>query len=147
MLRFKHLLFTFCAVFLAVLCATAQSTRDSKRFAAIENEKVAYITKELNLTPSEAQRFFPIYNQYNREVWDLKSAKTGTGSTAPSGANSLNSSGKRDVLSYDSKELEIKKEYRKKFAEAIGSSRASQFFEIEQNFRELLYKELQRRNK
>lgn len=147
MLRFKHLLLTLCAVVFAVVCATAQSTRDSKRFAAIENEKVAYITKELNLSPNEAQRFFPLYNQYNKEMWQLKSAKTGNSSATPRGANALNGAGSRDILSYDSKELEIKKEYRKKFAEAIGNSRALQFFEIEQNFRELLYKELQRRNK
>ncbi|WDF69575.1 hypothetical protein PQ465_04150 [Sphingobacterium oryzagri] len=146
MLRFKHLLFTICAVVFAVLSATAQTTRDSKRFEAIENEKVAYITKELNLSPNEAQHFFPLYNQYNKEMWELKSAKTGSSAT-PRGVNSLNGSGKRDILSYDSRELEIKKEYRKKFAEVIGNSRASEFFEIEQNFRELLYKELRRRNK
>lgn len=146
MLRFRHLLLTFCAAILCTLSTHAQP-RDSKRFAAIENEKIAYITKELNLSQSEAQRFFPIYNQYNKEMWSVKSKKTGSSSAAPAGTNSFNGSGRRDVLSYDAKELEIKKEYRRKFADVIGNSRASQFFEIEQNFRELLYKELKRRNR
>ncbi len=146
MLRFRHLSITLSMLLFCVLCVNAQQ-RDSKRFAAIENEKVAYITKELNLSQAEAQRFFPVYNQYNKEMWALKSEKTGSSADAPRGASSFNGSGRRDVLSYDAKELEVKKEYRKKFAEVIGNSRASQFFEIEQNFRELLYKELQRRNK
>ncbi|HLS95757.1 hypothetical protein BC792_106102 [Sphingobacterium allocomposti] len=146
MLRFKHILVTLCAIILYTLPSQGQP-RDSKRFAAIENEKVAYITKELNLSQSEAQRFFPLYNQYNKEMWALKSAKTGNSTSAPRGVNSFNGSGSRDVLSYDAKELNIKKEFRKKFAEVIGNSRASQFFVIEQNFRELLYKELQRRNR
>lgn len=145
MLRFRDLSITFSMLLFCVLCVNAQQ-RDSKRFAAIENEKVAYITKELNLSQAEAQRFFPVYNQYNKEMWALKSEKIGS-ADAPRGASSFNGAGRRDVLSYDAKELEVKKEYRKKFAEVIGNSRASQFFEIEQNFRELLYKELKRRNK
>ncbi|PRD46248.1 hypothetical protein [Sphingobacterium haloxyli] len=154
MLRFKHLFVTISAVICCILSASAQP-RDSKRFAAIESEKIAYITKELNLTPNEAQRFFPIYNQYSKDVWTIRSQKKeNTESPSPRGVNSFNRSNnrsnrseKRDVLSYDAKELEIKKEYRKKFAEVIGSARASQFFEVEQSFRELLYKELQRRNR
>lgn len=146
MLRFKHLFVTIGTV-LCILSASAQP-RDSKRFAAIENEKIAYITKELNLTPAEAQRFFPIYNQYSKDVWAIRSQKKGNTTSTPKGVQSFNkSSEKRDVLSYDAKELDVKKEYRKKFSEVIGIARASQFFEVEQNFRELLYKELQRRNR
>lgn len=152
MLRFKYLFVTIATIMLSVLSANAQP-RNSKRFAAIENEKISYITKELSITPTEAQRFFPIYNQYSKEVWALRSQKREKAESAPAprGTNSFNrSSGqakKRDVLSYDAKELAIKKEYREKFSEVIGSARASQFFEVEQDFRELLYKELQRRNR
>ncbi|SFS87438.1 hypothetical protein [Sphingobacterium wenxiniae] len=147
MLRFKHLFVTIVGLALCVLSAQAQP-RDSKRFAAIENEKIAYITKELNLTTAEAQRFFPIYNQYSKAVWNVRSQRQDDSTPSPKGTNSFNrSSGQRDVLSYDAKELNIKKEYRAKFAEVIGQSRASQFFEVEQNFRELLYKELQNRKR
>jgi hypothetical protein len=53
--------------------------------------------------------------------------------------------GSRDVLQYDAKEVEVKKEYRTKFAKVIGNARASQFFEVEQEFREHLYKSLRRK--
>lgn len=149
MLGLKHLFVTISMVMLCIVSAGAQP-RDSKRFAAIESEKVAYITKELSLTPAEAQRFFPIYNLYSKEIWTIRSKKRESSSASPRGVNTFNRSNnaeKKDILSYDAKELDIKKEYRKKFAEVIGSARASQFFEVEQNFRELLYKELQRRNR
>ena len=74
MLRFKHLLVLTIGLLFSILSATAQP-RDSKRFAAIESEKIAYVTKELNLTPAEAQRFFPIYNHYSNEVWYIRSLK------------------------------------------------------------------------
>lgn len=149
MFRIQFLFITaFFSILLISGSAVAQD-RDSKRFEAIENEKIAYITKELNLTRSEAQKFFPIYNQYTKEVWAVRSAKTGTAvsSSLQNNKNSFRGTGQRDILSYDAKELNIKKEYRNKFAEVIGNSRAAQFFEIEQDFRELLYKELQRRQR
>lgn len=148
MFRIKYLFVTVISIFFISQSALAQN-RDSKRYEAIENEKIAYITKELNLTRSEAEKFFPIYNQYTKEIWAIRSAKTGAApaNSLQSNNNSFRGSGKRDILSYDAKELDIKKTYRNKFSHVIGNSRAAEFFEIEQNFRELLYKELQRRQR
>ncbi|QBQ40285.1 hypothetical protein [Sphingobacterium psychroaquaticum] len=137
----KYLLTIICAGFLSLQAVHAQSP-NSKRFAAIENEKIAYITKEMNLSQAEAQKFFPIYNQYNKEMWEIKSARR-EGAAAPRGVNSL-AAGRRDVISYDSQEVDLKKQYRKRFADVIGQSRASQFFEIEQNFTEILIKRIQK---
>lgn len=126
MLRLKYILTTICFVFALYSSASAQ-----QHFKAIESEKIAYITKELKLTPSEAEVFFPIYNQYNKEMWDLKKAKRGT--SRPTGGNSLNAE-KRDVIAFDAKEVELKKAYRAEFAKIVGQSRASQFFQVEEDF-------------
>lgn len=135
----------------------AQHHRDSKRFQAIESEKIAFITKELNLTPKEAQRFFPVYNQYNTKLWDLRHAKSDASkrepaARPPAGVQSFSAtpkaksaSIKKDILSYDVEKIELKKLYREKFSEVIGQARASQFFEVEQRFRENLIRELRSR--
>ena len=34
----------------------------------LEALKIAYITNKLNLSPEEAQKFWPIYNQYSLEL-------------------------------------------------------------------------------
>ena len=34
----------------------------------LEALKIAYITKRLDLSPEEAQKFWPIYNQYAEEL-------------------------------------------------------------------------------
>ncbi|MBP3942588.1 hypothetical protein J5U18_03245 [Sphingobacteriaceae bacterium WQ 2009] len=143
MLKFKNLFASLCFTLLLIGGVSAQNR---ERFQAIENEKVAYITKELNLTPREAQQFFPVYNEYNKSMWSIRSAKVESGT--PAGARGFNGARKKtDVIAYDTKEVELKKEYRTKFAQIIGSARSSEFFEVEQQFREKLYKELQlRRN-
>lgn len=148
MLHIKHFLTTLCAVLL-FCCTTQAQQRNPAHFAAIENEKIAYITKELNLSTAEAQRFFPIYNQYSKEIWSIRRAKKGDESTSgtPRGGNGLNAGSRRDVIAYDAKEVDVKKNYRQKFSQVIGVSRASQFFQVEQDFTQLLYKELQSRKR
>lgn len=140
MLHIRYILTTICLVFALHLPSFAQ-----QNFKAIESEKIAYITKELKLSPSEAQRFFPIYNQYNNEMWDLKKAKRGNARTNGHG-NSLNPQ-KRDVIAFDAKEVELKKSYRAEFAKIIGQSRASQFFQVEEDFFNRLRNKLENRRK
>ncbi|TCV18686.1 hypothetical protein EDC17_100911 [Sphingobacterium alimentarium] len=136
MLHLRYILTTICFIFALHMPSFAQ-----QNFKAIESEKIAFVTKELKLTPSEAQRFFPIYNQYNNELWDLKRAKRGN-SKAPSHGNSLNPQS-RDVIAFDTKEVELKKSYRAEFAKIIGQSRASQFFQVEEDFYDRLRNKIQ----
>jgi Spy/CpxP family protein refolding chaperone len=38
----------------------------------IEAMKIAFITNKLELSPEEAQKFWPVYNQYNEKLKDLR---------------------------------------------------------------------------
>src|SRR5690606_914681 len=143
MVRLKHVMITACLFLLVTLTTQGQSRQE--RFEAIENQKTAYITKQLNLTPKEAQRFFPLYNQYRNEIRSVKQKKSKGIRSPATNQNSFRPG--NDAIAYDSKEVDIKKKYRGKFADVIGQSRASQFFSVEQEFIELLYKELNSRNK
>jgi hypothetical protein len=86
-------------------------------------------------------------------MWDLKREKRGTNSNStaktPSSVNSFNSRGsqiqKRDVIAFDAKEVEIKKKYRTQFSQVVGQARASQFFQVVEDFNNILRNELQNR--
>ena len=39
--------------------------RDGDRHERIQAMKIAYITERLELTPAEAEKFWPVYNDYN----------------------------------------------------------------------------------
>lgn len=147
--------FVVIAVLVSSVATTAwaQESR-AARFERIEMEKIAFITKELNLSPEEAEKFFPIYNQYRDEVSKLRQEKHSRRSQPspyfqsqrrtlqPNGLNP-----NRDVLAFDAKELEVKKSYRKRFTNVIGAARASQFFAVEEEFRNYLMRELQQRRR
>ena len=152
MTAIKYLNLIAIMLLFSIALATAQESR-TQRFERIEAEKIAFITKELNLTPSEAQKFFPIYNQYYKDISRLRHEKRDgklqnqqnlQSQKLP--RNNLNPTN-RDVLAFDAKELEVKKIYRKRFTNVIGQARASRFFEVEEEFRNHLMRELQHRRR
>lgn len=148
MSHLKHIITTFCFM---LLCCTSITYAQQNRFEAIESEKVAFITKELKLTPAEAQKFFPLYNKYNEEMWELRRAKRGVTNETPTPrgtTNSFNNSrrtAQRDVIAFDAKEIDIKKKYRTQFSQVVGQARASQFFQVVEDFNNILRDELQNR--
>ena len=132
----KRYILTFFILFLVVGSSIAQ-TQES-RFQQIEAAKVAYITKQLQLSPAEAQKFFTIYNQYLNEIRLISHEKRGK--------NTNFKRGQVNELEFDSQILACKKKYRERFATVIPAAKASRFFEVEREFRETLFKELENRN-
>ncbi|MCW3092066.1 MAG: hypothetical protein JWP81_3135 [Ferruginibacter sp.] len=110
--------------------AGAQNNQPSeKRQQDIEALKVAFISRELNLTPEEAQKFWPVYNQYAKEL-------------------SATIKDDEDVLDRDEKVLNLRKRYRDQFTKILGAERMNQVFNAEGRFRQLLIKSLRnQRNK
>lgn len=53
---------------------TAQQNRDKhENFRAY---KIAYITQQLDLSPSEAEKFWPLYNEFGKQFYQLKVVDT-----------------------------------------------------------------------
>ena len=42
--------------------------KEQKKREKIHAQKIAFISTEVDLTPAEAQKFWPVYNQYEAEV-------------------------------------------------------------------------------
>lgn len=120
----------FILSFLTVsLFAKAQEEQiqipDEKQQEKIEALKVAFITKELDLTADEAQKFWPVYNQYSKELRSTISDN-------------------QDVIDRDEKVLNLRKRYRDQFTKVLGPDRMNRMFNAEARFRQLLIKSLRR---
>lgn len=108
--------------------ASAQEEQPSeKKQQDIEALKIAFISKELELTPDEAQKFWPVYNQYSKE---LKSTIRNDG----------------DVLDRDEKVLNLRKRYRDQFSKVLGPERMNRIFVSEGKFHQLLIKSMRNQN-
>jgi|SRR5450432_927051 hypothetical protein len=92
--------------------------------------KIAYITKRLDLSPEEAQKFWPIYNQYAEE---LKRARE----------DAIRNN--KSEIELDESLLNIRKKYSVEFEKAISPQKIDIFFKSEKEFGNFVQKEIERR--
>jgi len=93
--------------------------------ARLEAIKIAYITKELNLTAAEAQRFWPVYNSYSNEVKVARTAHPD------------------DEIAFEEALVSIRKKYKPEFKSILVlEARVNRVFIIEREYREMLRKAL-----
>ena len=98
----------------------------------LEAYKIAYLTNKLSLTPQEAQRFWPIYNQYENELRAVRIESR---------------QGGKDELEREEKVLNIRKKYNTEFAKVISPEKVNTLFRVEKEFNALVQKEMmERRN-
>lgn len=125
---------------LSFICLTAivhaqdapEATPDvsEKKQQDIQALKAAFITKELDLTPDEAQKFWPVYNQYEKEM-DVVKIKKGDDV---------------DVIDQQQKVLDIRKKYKDQFTKVLGNQqRMNRLFNAEGKFRKILIRAMQQR--
>jgi hypothetical protein len=96
----------------------------------LEALKIAYITKRLDLSPEEAQKFWPIYNQYAEE---LKRARQ----------DAIRNN--KSEIELDESLLNIRKKYSVQFSQAISPQKIDTFFKSEKEFGAFVQKEMERR--
>ncbi len=119
----------------------AQDRRE--HYQRIEAIKVAFITKKLDLTTEEAQKFWPVYNNYQKELMELMRKRR-----EDRQKTDLDPNDKINLdLSYESKMLELKKKYKKIYLKAIPAEKVLLLYHAEREFREHLIKQLNHRRR
>jgi hypothetical protein len=101
------------------------SERAGEKLQAME---VAYLTRELNLSPDDAQKFWPVFNKYRDEVRSVWGDRTLT-----------------DPLDRQQKVLNIRKQYRNDFSRLLSPDRSNRVFPAEDQFRQLVRREFIKR--
>ena len=68
-------IFTLLIVLISINALAQDGAFIRKKREQIKSLKVAFITNELNLTPDEATKFWPLYNAYEDKQRDIKKQK------------------------------------------------------------------------
>ncbi len=98
---------------------------ENSRGEKIEALKIAFITQKLELTTDEAQKFWPVYNQYEQEIRNIKGG---------------------EVIDNEEKLLNIRKKYKPSFERILGRQKLNGLFNAERDFRTVLIRRLKNRN-
>ena len=118
----KFILYIFFVF--AAFTAAAQSVSEDVQVNQKKEEKikalyVAYISQQLSLTPTEAEKFWPAHIQYEA---DLQAINKGT----------LNELDRQQAV------LNVKKKYQNNFNKIIGNERSNSFYRQDAEFRKKL---------
>lgn len=122
----------------------AQQGSDAELRERIRAAQVAYLSQKLDLTPDEAQKFWPLYNQYTKEVEQLIQERRNTGVKQPDHAEKDQHGGDKE-LGYERRMLDIKTHYDKEFQKVLPTAKAGNVFRTEREFRSQLVRSLKER--
>ena len=138
------------------LCMALQMSAQDRREEIkekIESKKIAYLSDKLDLSPEEAQVFWPLYNEYNEELWETRFS----GAWAPRRAERTERKDEitdaeadkllESYISSQQSEIDIKRKYTDKFKGVIGSIKTLKLWRSERKFKEDILKQTKHKRK
>lgn len=118
--------------------------KKKERREQLHAQKIAFMSTHLELTPEEAQLFWPVYNAYEAEIETVRKERR---KYLKELKNSDNLSDDRayelfvSVFESEKKESDIRLDYLNQFSAVLGKKKAANVFIAEEKFkRELLHK-------
>ncbi len=122
---------------------------DKEKDDKIEALKVGFITKELNLTSTEAEKFWPLYNEMDGKLKEIRQSCRKINQDLRESEDKISNDDAKKKLNTlfenDQKELDLKKEYSEKFIKVIGEKRTLKLLSLEHEFRRVLLERLKDR--
>ncbi len=137
------LIITSMLFFLGNTISQDSKPEKSKAIERIEAHKIAFITKALNLTPEESQKFWPLYNEYSDKERMLRK---GFETNKPKRGMSEDEANK--VIDYyfdnEQRKLTLRKNYYDKFKMILPATKVVRLHFAENKFKRKLLKKLKK---
>ena len=137
------LLCVFCAFasFTAVAAATADETNMQIMLDKVKADKKLVVAANMNLSDKEAAAFWPIYDEYQKDLTALNQRIATAVKTYAAGYNneSLTDADANklvaDVLAIDSDEVAMRKKYADKLQKVLPGKQVMRYLQIESKIR------------
>jgi len=148
-MRLKKIIISLLATIALQVLAMAQhhpNPQAEQRKEKIEALKIAYITKELSLTPEEAQVFWPVYNEYQnkqemlRKEFRQKFKKPLSFETDKEAEDFLAAD-----IKFRQDEMDLMKIYYEKMKKVLPIKKVAKLRHAEESFRQELLKQVKRK--
>lgn len=130
----KKLFLSLSLIICSQLTLVAQDTLpepNPKAEEKIKSLEVAFISRKLDLTPEEAQKFWPVFNEYKKEIRKIHQEHRKNPNA--------------DVLEMEQNLINTRKKYRDQFTGVIGQARMNDFFKAEHQFKAVLLNKIKER--
>ena len=120
--------------------------RNGERKEQIQAMKIAFFTKALSLTPEEAEKFWPIYNQYSDELEQLKKERKKNRTGIRDGFEGMSDKEVEEAvdreLVFQQQEVDIRKSYHTQFKKVLPVRKVARLYKAEVDFKRTLLKKI-----
>jgi len=137
----------------AVTVLVAQERRgpSPEMFEKIKAEKISFFTSKLDLTPAEAQAFWPVYNEFEKKRFDIQRQIHQFERMPDEKITSLSETEIEKMtdnyIGSFEKEALLLKEYNKQFLKILPKKKVLMMYRTENEFRSHLIREYKRGQK
>ncbi len=141
----KHYLIIVFLFFIttAGTTAIAQGRGEFARSEKVEAAKIAFITDKVGLSSDQAQKFWPVYNEYETKRRDLVKNYRGEYRSNLDEMSEQEAKARIEgMFEIKEKELALEKEYTAKFQRAISAKQVIMLYRAEREFTKMLLKRL-----
>jgi hypothetical protein len=117
-----------------------------RRFEKIQSLKIAYITKKVNLSSSQAEKFWPVYNRMENDLIDIR--KQYLKDYRNKNRNQSDVEAKQfieDNLDFQEEMVKLKRQYKDEFLRILSPQQLADLYQAEREFRQMLMQRLKQR--
>lgn len=138
----KKIGLAFALLVISFQALHAQDRRD-ELMDRIESRRVAFISDKLELSPQEAQVFWPIHNAYQDEMQALRTSSRFRDDFIKNDIDA--DTALLEMIAKEEKELALRKKYALRMKEVIGAKKTLMYYHLERKFKEEMLRELKNR--
>jgi Skp family chaperone for outer membrane proteins len=137
-------LFSILLFVLFSMNVVAQRRDDIKQ--RVESQRIAFITEKLELSPEEAQKFWPIYNQFTDEIESVRRELNIMRRLSDKEIKSMSDKDaekyNEQILSQQQKLIDLQKRYQSDLKSTISVQKIALLYKAEFDFKRILLKRI-----
>lgn len=138
-------------ILIAVINVQAQKSNHAERLEKYRSEKVAFLTSKLDFNANEAEKFWPVYNQMEKEKWEIQKSRREIEENIRDAGESISEAEiiklTRNFAGSMQKEADIMIKYNEKFLKILPPQKVLKLYQAENEFRVYMIKKFRDRHK
>ncbi|MBI3503161.1 MAG: hypothetical protein HY063_15345 [Bacteroidetes bacterium] len=124
---------------------------DGPKKEKVESMRIAFLTQKLDLTPEEAQKFWPVYNEFQKKREELHKKRREDVKNAKENIDSLSDKQVEKIvdeeMAFRQKNLDLEKEYHGKFKSVLPVKKVAKLYRAEDMFAHRLLEQISERGR
>jgi hypothetical protein len=147
----KKIFLTVATLIITIISSQAQKQDHADKIEKYRSEKISFLTSKLDLTPAEAQKFWPVYNQLEKEKWEIQKSRRQIDEKIRDAEDSLSETEiirlTREFAGTMQKEADLMARYNEKLLKLLPAKKVLRLYQAENEFRVHMIKQFRDRHK